>query len=280
MFEKQRLKNRGFESLYERAEKCLKAHPYLQDFCTYLNKNRKLEWLETYFVYGEVFWLESLYQGDFDRHYLDIQFPELDVWQETDGVPRYLKWHLSRVYDHLGGGSSGFEENFNNWYFENYRPNLPLYKLSRGKQILRKYELASLMTELTYGLLPSSDDDRRIGEIANAVTGEHTGGGTCSEKAMCKALEYAEDNGLTVVVQFDWDECIHPNYGSKEHPEYKEIREKALKLLEGNPYFNDVAMTFHLGDYYKFMAFMRDNVCPPGMNNVIIVKNGTASWSK
>lgn len=48
MFEKQRLKNRGFESLYERAEKCLKAHPYLQDFCTYLNKNRKLEWLETY----------------------------------------------------------------------------------------------------------------------------------------------------------------------------------------------------------------------------------------
>ena len=69
MFEKQRLNNRGFEFLYDRAETCLNAYPYLQDFCTYLNLNRKLEWLETYFVYSEVFWLESLYLSDFDRHY-------------------------------------------------------------------------------------------------------------------------------------------------------------------------------------------------------------------
>lgn len=105
MFEKQRLKNPDFAFLYERAEMSLNDYPYLQDFCTYLNLNRKLEWLETYFVYGEVFWLESLYLCDFDRCFLNIQFPELDVWQESDGVPRYLKWHLSRVYDHLGGGS-------------------------------------------------------------------------------------------------------------------------------------------------------------------------------
>lgn len=279
MFEKQRLKNPDSESLYARAENCLKSYPYLQDFCTYLNINRKLEWLETYFVYGEVFWLESIYQRDFDLLYLDIKFPELDVWQESDGVPRYLKWHLSRIYDHLGGSSQDFEHNFNKWYFENYHPKSPFNKLHRGKQILRKYELASLMTELTYGIVPPSGDDGRIAEIANAVTGEHTGGGTCSEKDMCKALEYAENNCLTVIVQFDQEDCIHPNYGSKEHPEYKEIREYALKLIENSPYFNDVVMIFHRGKYFKFMAFMREQVCPPGINNIIIVRDGVASWA-
>lgn len=280
MFEKQRIKNPDFIFLYERAEICLKSYPYLQDFCTYLNTNRKLKWLETYFLYAEVFWLESFYHCEFDHSYLNIHFPELSVWQESDGVPRYLKWHLSRVYDHLGGGSMNFEQNFNNWYFENYRPKLPLLKLNRGKQILRKYELASLMMELTYKFIPQSDDDYRIAEIANAVTGEHTGGGTCPEKQMCKALEYADDNGLTVVVHFDETDCIHPNFGSKEHPEYKEIRELALKLLEDNIYFNDVVMILHRGKYFKFKAFSRDKVCPPGVNNIIIVKDGYAYWNR
>lgn len=280
MFEKQRIKNPDFNFLYERAEICLKSYPYLQDFCTYLNINRKLKWLETYFLYAEVFWLESIYHFEFDHSYLNIHYPELSVWQESDGVPRYLKWHLSRVYDHLGGGSMNFEQNFNNWYFENYHPKLPLLKLNRGKQILRKYELASLMMELTYKFIPQSDDDYRIAEIANAVTGEHTGGGTCPEKQMCKALEYADDKGLTVVVQFDETDCIHPNFGSKEHPEYKEIRELALKLLEDNIYFNDVVMIFHRGKYFKFKAFSRDKVCPQGVNNIIIVKDGYAYWNR
>lgn len=280
MFEKQRQKNPDFDDLYERAEKCVKDYPYLQDFCSYLHKNKRLEWLESYFLHGEVFWLESLYHSEFDSEYLNIHFPELDVWQEDDGIPRYLKWHLSHVFDHLGGGSQDFELNFNKWYFDNYHPKLPLHKLSRGKQILRKYELASLMMELTYNIGPPTEDDWRIADVANAVTGEHTGGGTCPEKEMCNALKYAEDNGYTVVVQFDYPNCIHPNYGSKEHPEYKEIRELALHLIEDNPYFNDVVMTFHRGKYFKFIAFKRDEVCPPGMNNLIVVKDGVASWSK
>lgn len=278
MFEKQRQKNPDFDFLYQRAEECLKAYPYLQDFCTYLHKNKSLEWLEKYFLYGEVFWLESLYHSEFDSGYLNIHFPELDVWQETDGVPRYLKYHLSKVFDHLGGASFDFERNFNDWYFKNYHPKLPLHKRSRGKQILRKYELASLMMELTYKIVPSTEDEWRMAEVANAVTGEHTGGGTCSELEMCKALKYAEDHGLTVVVQFDWPDCLHPNYGSKEHPEFKEIREPALQLIKDNPYFDDVVMSFHRGSYFKFIAFKRDEVCPPGMNNLIIVKDGIASW--
>lgn len=280
MFEKQRKKNPGFDFLYDRAEKCLNVYPYLQDFCTYLHTNKKLEWIETYFLYGEVFWLESFYHSEFDTSYLNIQFPELDVWQESDDVPRYLKWHLSRVYDHLGGSSQDFEQNFNKWYFENYHPKLPLHKLRRGKQILRKYELVSLMMELTYNIVPSTEDDRRMAEVANAVTGEHTGGGTCPEKEMCKALEYAENNGYTVIVQFDQENCIRPNYGSKEHPEYKEIRDLALQLIKNNTYFNDVVMIYHRGNYFKFTAFKRDEACPPGMNNIIIVKDGAASWSK
>lgn len=280
MFEKQRVKNPDFDFLYDRAEKCLKAYPYLQDFCTYLHRSKRLEWLETYFLYGEVFWLESLCDSVFDRGYLDIHLPELDVWQETDGVPRYLKYHLSNVFAHLGGGSQDFERSFNDWYFKNYHPKLPLHKLSRGKQILRQYELASLMMELTFGIVPSTEDDRRKAEVANAVTGEHTGGGTCPEKEMCKALEYAEDNGYTVVVQFDEKDCIHPNYGSKEHPEFKEIRDAALRLIEDNPHFNDVVMTYHRGNYFKFRAFKRDEVCPPGVNDTIIVKDGIASWRK
>ena len=112
------------------------------------------------------------------------------------------------------------------------------------------------------------------------MTGEHTGGGTCPEKEMCKALEYADDKGLTVVVQFDETDCIHPNFGSKEHPEYKEIRELALKLLEDNIYFNDVVMIFHRGKYFKFKAFSRDKVCPQGVNNIIIVKDGYAYWNR
>lgn len=280
MFEKQRQKNPGFDFLYERAEKCLKTYPYLKDYCTYLHKNKKLEWIEKYFLRGEVFWLESLYHCEFDTCYLNIHLPELDVWQETDGVPHYLKWHLSKVYDHLGGGSQDFELNFNKWYFENYHPKLPLHKLSRGKQTLRKYELASLMMELTHGIVPSTEDDCRIAEIANAVTGEHTGGGTCSEKEMCNALKYAEDNGYTVVVQFDYPDCIHPNFGSKEHPEYKEIRELALQLLTNNLNFNDVVMTYHRGKYFKFMAFKRYEICPYGINNIIVVKDGIASWGK
>lgn len=280
MFNKQRKKNSELDSLYERAEKCLKAYPYLQDFCTYLHKNRKLKWLETYFLYGEVFWLESLYRSNFDTDYLNINFPELDVWHETDGVPSYLKWQLSKIYDHLSGSSQDFELNFDKWYFENYHPKLPLHKLSRGKQILRKYELASLMSELTYHFIPHTEEDLRISEIANAVTGEHTGGGTCSEKEMCKALKYAEDNGYTVVVQFDHEDCIHPNFGSKEHPEYKEIREVALQLIADNTNFNDVVMISHRGKYFKFMAFKREEECPPGIHNTIIVKDGIASWEK
>lgn len=276
MFEKQRQKNPDFNFLYDRAEKCLKTYPYLQDFCSYLHKNKRLEWIETYFLYGEVFWLESLENSEFDSTYLYINNSELDVWQETDGVPRYLKWQLYHVYDHLGGGSQGF----NKWYFENYHPKMPLNKLSRGKRILRKYELASLMMELTYNIVPTTENDRRMAEVANAVTGEHTGGGTCPEKEMCNALRYAEDHGYTVVVQFDYPDCIYPNYGSKEHPEYKEIRDLALKLIEEHPDFNDVVMTFHRGKYFKFIAFKRDEVCPPGMNNLIVVKDGVASWSK
>lgn len=280
MFEKQRLKNPDFEFLYNRAEECLKTYPYLKDFCTYLHKNKRLEWLETYFLYGEVFWLESLCHSEFDSCYLNIHYPELDVWQEADGVPRYLKWHLYGVFDHLGGASQDFELNFNKWYFENYHPRLPLHRLSRGKQILRRYELASLMMELTHDIVPSTEDEWRMAEVANAVTGEHTGGGTCSEKDMCKALEYAEDNGYTVVVQFDQADCIHPNFGSKEHPEYKEIRDIALGIIADNPHFNDVVMTFHRGKYFRFMAFKRDEVCPPGMNNIIVVKDGAASWGR
>lgn len=276
MFEKQRQKNPDFNFLYDRAEKCLKTYPYLQDFCSYLHKNKRLEWIETYFLYGEVFWLESLENSEFDSTYLYINNSELDVWQETDGVPRYLKWQLYHVYDHLGGGSQGF----NKWYFENYHPKMPLNKLSRGKRILRKYELASLMMELTYNIVPTTENDRRMAEVANAVTGEHTGGGTCPEKEMCNALRYAEDHGYNVVVQFDYPDCIYPNYGSKEHPEYKEIRDLALKLIEEHPDFNDVVMTFHRGKYFKFIAFKRDEVCPPGMNNLIVVKDGVASWSK
>lgn len=276
MFEKQRQKNPDFNFLYDRAEKCLKPYPYLQDFCSYLHKNKRLECIETYFLYGEVFWLESLENSEFDSTYLYINNSELDVWQETDGVPRYLKWQLYHVYDHLGGASQGF----NKWYFENYHPKMPLNKLSRGKRILRKYELASLMMELTYNIVPTTENDRRMAEVANAVTGEHTGGGTCPEKEMCNALRYAEDHGYTVVVQFDYPDCIYPNYGSKEHPEYKEIRDLALKLIDDNPYFNDVVMTFHRGKYFKFIAFKRDEVCPPGMNNLIVVKDGVASWSK
>lgn len=276
MFEKQRQKNPDFNFLYDRAEKCLKTYPYLQDFCSYLHKNKRLEWIETYFLYGEVFWLESLENSEFDSTYLYINNSELDVWQETDGVPRYLKWQLYHVYDHLGGVSQGF----NKWYFENYHQKMPLNKLSRGKRILRKYELASLMMELTYNIVPTTENDRRMAEVANAVTGEHTGGGTCPEKEMCNALRYAEDHGYTVVVQFDYPDCIYPNYGSKEHPEYKEIRDLALKLIEEHPDFNDVVMTFHRGKYFKFIAFKRDEVCPPGMNNLIVVKDGVASWSK
>lgn len=276
MFEKQRQKNPDFNFLYDRAEKCLKPYPYLQDFCSYLHKNKRLECIETYFLYGEVFWLESLENSEFDSTYLYINNSELDVWQETDGVPRYLKWQLYHVYDHLGGASQGF----NKWYFENYHPKMPLNKLSRGKRILRKYELASLMMELTYNIVPTTENDRRMAEVANAVTVEHTGGGTCPEKEMCNALRYAEDHGYTVVVQFDYPDCIYPNYGSKEHPEYKEIRDLALKLIDDNPYFNDVVMTFHRGKYFKFIAFKRDEVCPPGMNNLIVVKDGVASWSK
>ena len=134
------------------------------------------------------------------------------------------------------------------------------------------------MMELTYKIVPSTEDEWRMAEVANAVTGEHTGGGTCSELEMCKALKYAEDHGLTVVVQFDWPDCLHPNYGSKEHPEFKEIREPALQLIKDNPYFDDVVMSFHRGSYFKFIAFKRDEVCPPGMNNLIIVKDGIASW--
>ncbi|MDE7427137.1 MAG: hypothetical protein K2M79_05000 [Muribaculaceae bacterium] len=157
---------------------------------------------------------------------------------------------------------------------------MPLLKLSRGKQILRKYELASLMMELKYDLEKPTEEERRMAEVANAVTGEHTGGGTCPEKVMCKALKYAEDNGLTVVLQFDAEDCIHPNFGSKEHPEYMEIRRHALRLIEDNPHFNDVVMTFHRGNYFKLMAFKRDESCPPGINNIIVVKDGVASWGK
>ena len=203
MFEKQRKINPGFDFLYDRAEKCIKAYPYLKDFCTYLHKNERLEWLETDFLYCEVFWLESLHDCEFHTGYLNFHSSELDVWQETDGVPRYLKYHLSNVFDHLGGSSQDFERNFNDWYFKNYPPKLPLHKLSRGKQILRRYELASLMMELTYNVIPCTEDDRRMAEVANAVTGEHTGGGTCSEKVMCKALEHAEDNGYTVVAELE-----------------------------------------------------------------------------
>lgn len=277
MFEKLGKANPNLWPHIEKIEEIVREYPYLKDFCTYINKRRTLTWLEYYLFIGESMWLEAMQKGNVPKHFFDIEnsFPFAEI---DDGVPNSLKYYLIEVSQHLG--VSNRQQDVIKWYKESYRSSMPWSRLGRGKQILRRYELEGLLQFSSFQFHQPSVEERRMAEIANAVTGEHTGGGTISEREMCKALEYAAENNYTAVLRFGYPQCLHPNFGDKEHIEYEEIRAIALKLIENDPYYDDVVQLRHDGAVHLFLAYNKGGTQPsPDHHSTIAVYDGKAEWT-
>lgn len=201
MFELQRSLNPHYINLYDNAEMYLKVYPWLLDFCTYLNLERPLEKLEWYFVHAEVHWMDQLYKYQFrkegipDGYYTCIKdcFPE-------DLVPQSLKEQLMILFFHFGGdGILNVIECFFEWYAQNYKPSMPLYKMRRGRVLLGYHRLRCLEYMSQNSSFPSYEQmySNSIAIAVDALVGSDK---PVSEEDMVEALEYAESNNLMVAI--------------------------------------------------------------------------------
>ena len=151
----------------------------------------------------------------------------LEDFSSGDGVPMTLKVILFNRF-------CGKLEEFREWYLTFYKNRLKEKQLSRGKEILNKYRLAFLEYRCDWqNMLCIPQEMRYMFEISNAVDSEHSYDQPMSEGIMCKALEYAEAHGLTIDIVLD-SQCIISKQldGWTYHPEFKEIRERALAFLQ------------------------------------------------
>ena len=198
----------AFQTENEALSYSLKRYPWLQDFCTYINRpEEELPKTEYYLSCAEIHWIISLAFGDYtlDNAGL-VEHMGLKGWKTNEGIPDSLLYHLILVYDHLSGGSYESENGFKAWLEENYHVDSLQMKHRKGKRILNEYRLAFLEYNGDYKNIERTPEMDYMFEIANAVDVEFGYDIPVDETEMCEAIEYAEENGYEIYLEPDEDD--------------------------------------------------------------------------
>ena len=219
-------------------------YKWLLDFCSYYGVENVTEFGDDFnmFCNYERVWVQELsnWQFSFAETNAFLHYG-LEEFNKDDGVPMTLKVILFNRYMHwsYGGTAEGFKE----WYLKNYKNRLKEKKLSKGKRILNKYRLEFLEYRCNWQTVTDlTPEAAYMHEIANAVDAEHGFDKPIAEGVMCRALAHADTHGYTIELVPDSD-CViaKTDIGCSYHPEFKEIRERALNFLKKEMYPYDNA---------------------------------------
>lgn len=209
-------------------------YTWLLDFCSYYDGEENTEADHTNGMLWEYerVWVMRLSNWDFSLGELNeyIHYG-LENFNADDGVPTTLKTILFNRYMHwsYGGTAEGFKE----WYLATYKNRLAEKKLSKGKRILNSYRLAFLEYRCNWKSVEKTPEMDYMFEIANAVDVEHGFDKPIAEGVMCRALAHADTHGYTIEIVPDSQYIMYKQCdGWKYHPEFKEIRERALAFLK------------------------------------------------
>ena len=209
-------------------------YKWLLDFCSYYNgeENTEADDISSMLWEYERVWVMRLSNWDFSlgegNEYIHYGLGDFNA---DDGVPITLKIILFNRYMHwsYGGTAEGFKE----WYLATYKNRLAEKKLSKGKKILNKYRLAFLEYRCNWNIIEKTPEMEYMFEIANAVDVEHGYDKPIAEGVMCRALAHADTNGYTIEIVPNAEYLIYKQCdGWKYHPEFKEIRERALAFVK------------------------------------------------
>lgn len=203
---------------------CFKHYPWLQDFCSYINKSDdELSWTEYYLRCAEIHWVQCLASWDYTL-YKDglVEHIGLKGWKIDKGIPDSLLYHLIQVFDHLSGSSVDFKNRFKAWIEENYHVDSLQMKHRKGKRLLNEYRLAFLEYKGDYEKIVRTPEMDYMFTIANGVDAEHGFDAPIDENIMCDAIEYADKHKLMIELVPD-EEDIRNNvqFGVHYHPEFK-----------------------------------------------------------
>lgn len=208
------------EAVFDR----FKQYPWLQDFCTYINrKEEELSWVEHYLRYAEIHWINCLSSWDYtlDKAGM-VEHMGLKGWKANEGIPDSLLYSLIQVYDHLSGSSYDFENRFKAWLEENYHVDSMQMKHRKGKRILNEYRLAFLEYKGDYKKIVRTPKMDYMFVIANGVDAEHGFDAPIDETEMCDAIEYAEEQGYEIYLEPDEDDIrTKHGFGIRNHIRFK-----------------------------------------------------------
>ena len=218
-------------------------YKWLLDFCSYYGVDNVSEVGDDFnmFCNYERVWVTKLSSWNYSFAELNEYFHYgLEDFNKDDGVPMTLKVILFNRYMHWS--FDGDAEGFKRWYLAHYKNRLKEKKLSKGKRILNQYRLEFLEYRCNWQTVTDLPPEAAyMHEIANAVDAEHGFDKPIAEGVMCRALAHADTHGYTIELVPDSD-CViaKTGIGYSYHPEFKEIRERALEFLkkEMHPYDN------------------------------------------
>lgn len=220
------------------AEEGLKQYPWLRDFCSYLDKEQT-DWLDYYLIHAEAAWIHKLASWKMESVCPEIESlykSNLNDWNCGDDVPSSLKIELFHVFDHLSGGSHDFINRFKEWYTNNYHVTSNQRHNPLGKKILNEYRLAFLEYHSIHENITRTPEMDYMFDIANAVSAEHGFDAPIEEEIMCRALEFAHNHNLRIVIIPNKEDVIAgKELGCHFHPEFKEIRDKAIEAIKNYP---------------------------------------------
>ena len=193
---------------------CFKRYPWLQDFCTYINRTEEeLSWTETYLRYAKIHWANCLTSWNYtlDRAKM-VEQMGLKGWKTNVGIPDSLLYHLIQVFEHLSGSSYDFVNRFKAWLEENYHVDSLQMKHRKGKRILNEYRLAFLEYRGDNEKIERTSEMDYMFIIADAVDVEHGFDAPVDETEMCEAIEYAEEKDYEIYLEPDEDD-VRNNHG-------------------------------------------------------------------
>lgn len=203
---------------------CFKHYPWLQDFCTYINRNEdELSWVEHYLRYAEIHWVNCLSAWNYtlDKAGM-VEQMGLKGWKTNEGIPDSLLYHLIEVFDHLSGSSYDFNNRFKAWLEENYHADSLQMKHCKGKRILNEYRLAFLEYKGNYDKIERTPEMDYMFTIADGVDAEHGFDAPIDEAEMCDAIEYAEEHKLMIeLVPNEEDIRNNVQFGIHYHPKFR-----------------------------------------------------------
>lgn len=203
---------------------CFKRYPWLQDFCTYINrKDEELTWVEKYLRYAEIHWTNCLTSWNYTLDKADmVEHMGLKGWKTNEGIPDSLLCHLIEVFDHLSGSSYDFVNRFKAWLEENYQVDSLQMKHRKGKRILNEYRLAFLEYKGDNENIERTPEMDYMFTIADGVDAEHGFDAPIDESEMCDAIEYAEENGYEIYLEPDEDDIrTKHGFGIHNHIRFK-----------------------------------------------------------